>query len=794
MSQASWGDRTRQYFRRLVRAGAVGLALLVVVPAAASAAINITGVTLNNAASLSGPTGSVAFSSEMTVSLSFLTSWRSIEYSYNADMSGSVCRELPSPVIIGSGATRTIPSGVVLPRVPGVQSVHFVATSGARCGGTKSDVFTLRDAVRVTAPRPNPNLAAGCGLNVMLVLDESSSIASSGATNHVRNAANAFIRSLSGTGSRVAITVFSSTARLGVGYTLVNQATIDGVFTPYIEHRYSPNGTTNWQAAMEKVKDANAAAVSGEPGAKHADLVVFVTDGDPNTVTNANGTTTYRANQDGGIESMVPAVTVADGVKLENSHLFVVGVGSALGNADSKARLTAISGPTAFPSDTHPFGETDYTVVSKFDELEQTLREISVALCESSLIVTKLADNLDGNGYGVASGWAFSTTLSVPGGHEWVQPPGVPEDAASRTGTTGDDGIARFEWRTNSANANAAVDVAEEPQSGFDFIKATCQTVSPTETSPLETSTSGIPSASLRPHEFRTCDVYNQRVGARLTVVKHVVPAGDVGRFDLLVNGEPRIEQVGDGGSTGPLTLPLGTQTVSERVTAAESSSVTLSQYATSTTCVNQAGAVVASGTGSAPVPVTLASTADDVVCTITNTRVVEPEPPITPPQGEIVPPPACGDFVSDRPECAGGSRPTVPQTRLAINKRMPATAKPGAHVRVTITIANSGRIAAQNVQLRDTPPGGGRLIVTPSPEVSLRSDGSVVWKLGAIAAGRSRTVHATMVVVLSRAGARLRNTAAAVARNAGVVVANANVRVAAVAAVSRPQPPPVTG
>lgn len=790
MAHVAWIKWTRHRVRRLSFGLVAAVAAVLAVPAVASAAITVKGVTLNGAASLSAPPGSVAFSSEMTVSLTAGTTWRSIQYSYNSDMSGSTCRQL-SANVTGSGGSKTIPSGVVFPRTPDTYNAYFVATSGTSCGGTKSAVFTLRNAVRVSKPGDNPNLAAGCGLDVMLVLDESSSIASSGATQAVRNAATSFVQSLSGTGSHVAITVFSSTARLGVGYTLVNQSTVADVFTPYINTKYSPNGTTNWQAAFETVKQANAAAAENLAGARHADLVVFITDGDPNTVTNANGSTTYRSGQDGGIESMVPAVAAADTVKGQRSHVFVVGVGSSVSNAESEARLTAISGPTAFPSDTHAFGETDYTIVNKFAELEQALREISVSLCESSLIVTKLVDSADGNGYVVAPGWSFTTTVSASGGHEWIEPPGTPADAPSRTGTTGSGGVARFEWRTNSADAEASVAVAEHQQAGFEFVKAECQTVSPSGTSPLESSTTGIPSATLKPREFRACDVYNQQAVAHLTVTKALVPASDVGRFDLLVDGEPRIEQVGDGGSTGPLTLPLGTYTVSERVSAAESPTVTLSQYTTSTSCVNQNGAVVASGTGSAPVPVTLASSADNVVCTITNTRVVEPEPPITPPGPDIVPPPPCGDFASADPECDAGLIPAIPLATLSIDKRMPAHAAPGSRVRVTITVTNHGPDAAQVVVVRDTPPGGGRLVVTPGHEVTARRDGSVQWQLGTIAAGQSRTIHVTMVVGATHPGGSVRNTAVAGARNAVTVVANASLR--AVSA-SRPTPPAVTG
>src|SRR5262245_16425730 len=51
------------------------------------------------------------------------------------------------------------------------------------------------------APVANPDLAPSCGLNVVLVLDESGSIAQNNAIGEVRDAANTFLAGLNNTGS-----------------------------------------------------------------------------------------------------------------------------------------------------------------------------------------------------------------------------------------------------------------------------------------------------------------------------------------------------------------------------------------------------------------------------------------------------------------------------------------------------------------------------------------------------------------------------------------------------------------
>ena len=96
----------------------------------------------------------------------------------------------------------------------------------------------------------------------------------------MRSATKAFLAALSGTGSKVSIIDFSTSAARPIGYTTVTAESISQTFNPYIDNTnpggpgYNPSGWTNWEAAFEKVGKANG------QGTK-ADLVVFMTDGDP---------------------------------------------------------------------------------------------------------------------------------------------------------------------------------------------------------------------------------------------------------------------------------------------------------------------------------------------------------------------------------------------------------------------------------------------------------------------------------------------------------------------------------
>ena len=100
-------------------------------------------------------------------------------------------------------------------------------------------------------PIANPDLTLGCGIDISVVLDESSSIASAGATEDVRRAFRAFVQALNNTGSRMAVSEFSTVARLPLpgaaqrNYTTVTNATAADIFNPYITNNFNPNGRTN---------------------------------------------------------------------------------------------------------------------------------------------------------------------------------------------------------------------------------------------------------------------------------------------------------------------------------------------------------------------------------------------------------------------------------------------------------------------------------------------------------------------------------------------------------------------
>lgn len=149
-----------------------------------------------------------------------------------------------------------------------------------------------------------------------------------------------------------------------------------------------------------------------------------------------------------------------------------------------------------------------------------------------------------------------------------------------------------------------------------------------------------------------------------------------------------------------------------------------------------------------------------------------------------VIPVPPCNDIDDDIPQC--GDVAAAPH--LMVTKRMPAHARVGDRVPITIAVRNVGHATAHEVRLHDTPPPGAR-IVAAANHGSIQSDGTVIWNIGNLAPGESRTVHATMLV--TRTGLHT-DTAVASAGNADPAFDAAAVR--ARAGAPAPPPPVVTG
>ncbi|TKJ30526.1 MAG: hypothetical protein CEE40_04825 [Chloroflexi bacterium B3_Chlor] len=114
-----------------------------------------------------------------------------------------------------------------------------------------------------------------------------------------------------------------------------------------------------------------------------------------------------------------------------------------------------------------------------------------------------------------------------------------------------------------------------------------------------------------------TCTFYDIRTTGKLEVVKDLVPDNDLGLFNLLIDGTVEAAMVGDGGTTGEKVVYTGIHTVGESAYTGTD----LNDYKIDISCVDAQQNEVASTTGAGPLDVTV-NNGDDIVCTITNTKL----------------------------------------------------------------------------------------------------------------------------------------------------------------------------
>lgn len=252
-------------------------------------------------------------------------------------------------------------------------------------------LIALGLALVAPAPEARADTPATCS-NVILVLDESGSVDPHETT--VRNAVHSFLNPLGSSGAATAVVEFGSSATTVFGYTPITTTSLANTFNPYIDATsatgvYNPPSQlgpyTNWDDALDEVTSINAAGPV-------APTVLFITDGDP---------TAYNLDQSGepggvfvnGVttEAVSRAQQEADQVRAQGSHLIAVGVGSALSNSASIARLQQLAGPDVYNgSGTFNLAATDVVLVPDFADLPAAMNLIAQALCaDPSISVEK---------------------------------------------------------------------------------------------------------------------------------------------------------------------------------------------------------------------------------------------------------------------------------------------------------------------------------------------------------------------------------------------------------------------
>ncbi|RKE90895.1 GEVED domain-containing protein [Ichthyenterobacterium magnum] len=243
----------------------------------------------------------------------------------------------------------------------------------------------------------NPiNESPSCNaFKVIVVLDESGSIDS--AQGDVEAAALALANALKDTGAQLAFVEFATSADIPTyggftGYNLVNQAYIDGLNHPstgivasFGDRSNTTGEFTNWEDALRKAVTLNNTMT--------ADIVLFMTDGNPNRSVNGSGDPTTSGDH------VLDAVDEACTLKQSGAHLFALGVGANINTNN----LIAVTGPILDDGPGDPT-ETpltaDYGLISSGD-LTACFLDIAQNSCNNDLQLDKTVyAGHDGDGSG----------------------------------------------------------------------------------------------------------------------------------------------------------------------------------------------------------------------------------------------------------------------------------------------------------------------------------------------------------------------------------------------------------
>jgi hypothetical protein len=230
--------------------------------------------------------------------------------------------------------------------------------------------------------------------------------------------------------------------------------------------------------------------------------------------------------------------------------------------------------------------------------------------------------------------------------------------------------------------------ITERPASGYTMSDVVCRHTQGSGGWPTEPTTGSDPDSDttadlaigeitfkLKVWEWVKCWVTNTKnppPTGTIKVTKALSPATDAGRFNLLVDGTAKATDVGDGGTTGVVTVPTGNHTVGE----AAGSGTNLANYTSSLACVDTAHGNAADNDGTLNV-----AAGDAWECLITNTRKSTPPPPGQPPSTT----PPTTTTPSTTPPA------TTPQIKVSPARVRPGSAKlsgPSGCARATRTVA----------------------------------------------------------------------------------------------------------
>jgi hypothetical protein len=356
----------------------------------------------------------------------------------------------------------------------------------------------------VVSPTPawvdNPNLKASCGLDVVLVLDASKSIATSGSTADVKAAAATLVAAFKDTNTRVGITTFASSvlsAQALVDDNTDNAATLNAAIAAYTP---STAEGTDWEAGVGR---AHAIFTAGTKRTGVQQLMIVVTDGAPNKYVDVNGTPVPGANYPSpSLDAVNPAVDRGNLFKANGGRILGIGVGTDFAAAGAATRISylerlsqyagtgygTVPGQTAGPTTVinpvtgtlyNAFDPmtTDTLIQPNYKTLGTSFRAIADNVCNSTLNVVNVATTATSplvyrSG---GTGWQSNVALNAGLAVDWVNPVAqTAVDGANENSSSGPAGVSVYQWFNSTAGWSRTAHVTLTQKTSFSLASVSC--------------------------------------------------------------------------------------------------------------------------------------------------------------------------------------------------------------------------------------------------------------------------------------------------------------------------------
>lgn len=374
----------------------------------------------------------------------------------------------------------------------------------------------------------NPDLPPTCnpGPKIALVMDLSASISSDEMRTYQKalTGQGGLVDKLAGTNSSLSAYTFSwgspseDNQSIGNYSDLVNVDTNPDLAKKIINDRMNRGGRTNWNqglaAAYEGGKEINDPA---RPDRKRYDLVLFITDGNPNTT----GSQEYRpADNDVSLKALEGGVYAANELKAEGTRVVAVAVGRPGQNTPENLRL--ISGQTE---------NVDY-FNHNWDRLAESVSSIVRGVsCQGKITVTKEIVNEQGEKIADGAGWGFTAGLDDVAGKANVSNGNIrvvntPDAGREVQQATKANGTATWGVNFNTestADARATAYLSEEEKPGYKFHEAVCKRNGGDEEKISKLSSGRIVLGEITLEDNWECVVRNQKSAPKVDLNKKVV-------------------------------------------------------------------------------------------------------------------------------------------------------------------------------------------------------------------------------------------------------------------------------